>query len=295
VNNTRQVLAPETYAEAADLMASYDGEARILGGGQSLVLLMRLGFADPGALISLRRVPGAASVTPGAEELVVGPRFTDAQATRDVVAVAAPAVAAAAAQVASPHVRNVGTVIGNICHADPGNDLAAPLLCHDAVAVVTSVRGERLVPVADLVAGPYALAIEDDEFVRACRIPRLDGWAGAYRKVTWRGADHPVAAAAVSTRVAEGRLAAVRVAIGGATTVARRLTDLEDAWTGREVDEFQAGLSEQLGDLLAALDVLDEEDMPADYRRRTAVAAIEDALTDCLAPIRNGARGRSEV
>jgi carbon-monoxide dehydrogenase medium subunit len=274
-------FAPEDYAEAAQIKAEYLDGARILAGGQSLTTMMRLGFVAPDALISLRRVAGSTGMTRTGTAITLGPRVTTAEMSRSVHRRALPVVGSAAGQIASPHVRNIGTVVGNICHADPGNDLAAAMLCHEARCVVTSSRGERTVPVEDLLAEPYALALDDDEFVSACVIPRLDGWRGSYRKVVWRGSDHPVAAAAVALSVRGRTVVDARVAVGSSVLVATRIRAMEGLLRGVAAPECGPLLA-QAPDQLSALTYLDDPDMPAAYRQRITAVLVADAVRDCL-------------
>ncbi|WP_310961274.1 FAD binding domain-containing protein [Nocardioides terrisoli] len=275
-----QLVAAETYEEAAAILATHRDDARILAGGQSLALLMRLGFASPQVLVSLRRCPDVTALATGPNEATVGARVTVAAIAESRLRAAAPVVASAAGQIASPHVRNVGTLVGNLCHADPGNDMAAPLLCHDAIAIVASSRGERHLRLEELLASPFVLSLDDDEFVRGCRIPRLDGWRGSYRKVVWRGADHPVTAAAVTLRIVAGVVEDVRVSVGACVAVPRRLPQLEADLRGLEVDA-SPDLYPMVSDHLAGVDMLEESEISAAYRSRATAAAIHDAVADC--------------
>ena len=276
-----QFFTPADHAEAAQLKAEYLDGARILAGGQSLTTMMRLGFVNPDALISLRRVPGATEMAQTRGTITVGPRVTTADISRSAFRRSIPVVNDAAGQIASPHVRNIGTVVGNICQADPGNDLAAAMLCHEASCVVMSSRGERIVPVGELLAEPYALDLQEDEYVSGCLIPRLDDWLGAYRKVVWRGSDHPVAAAAVALKVRDRTIVDARVAVGSSIPVATRLPAFEAILRETAAGEWDRLLA-QTPDQVNGLAYLDDPDMPGSYRRRITAVLINDAVRHCL-------------
>ena len=277
------VLHPRTYAEAATMLAEAGEDARVLAGGQSLAIMMRLGLAQPTALVSLRDCPGAASIVAGDAALVLGPRSTTAAAAAAaVVRQCAPALADAAGQVASPHVRNFGTVVGNVCHADPGSDLAAPLLCHDATVTARSAAGERSVPVADLIEGAFELSLRDGEFVSALAVPPLRGWRGAYRKLVWRSADHPLVGVAAVVRVRDGRLAGARLALGGSVSRPLRLTAVERALDGAAVASAAGVAREAARDVARDLRFLEHPDVPARYLQRVTSVLVGDALTAAL-------------
>lgn len=281
---TCPVLVPDSYAEAAQHLHDIGPDTRILAGGQSLAVLMRLGMAEPEALISLRRCPEALTAPSTGGVTHVGARFTTADVAARLRGVA-PAVADAAGQVASPHVRNIGTVVGNVCHADPGNDLTVPLLCHDPSVVVASIRGRRVLALTDLLSSPYELTLEEDEFVLRLDLPELAGWAGAYRKIVWRAADHPVAGAAAVARLVDGRVAEVRIALGGALGVPARLPGVEAALCDCAPAEAATLARAAAAAEVADLPVLggDDDEMPAGYRRRVAAAVVGDAVAAAIA------------
>lgn len=283
------VLLPASYPEAARMMAEYAGEARILGGGQSLSLLMRMGMVEPAALISLRRCPEATTATPVEGALRIGARFTVTDTAG--LGYGYLAVADAAAQVASPHVRNIGSVVGNVCHADPANDMAVPLLCHGARVVLVSESGERECPIAEFLTGPYETAVGDEEFARELRVPALPGWRGAYRKIVWRSADHPVSGVAAALRTQAGVVTGARFALGGALGTPRLLPEVAAAVIGLPVAQAPAAARAAAADLLSGLPVLGEgeDDMPAAYRRKVSVVLAGDAAAAAL-----GVNERSE-
>ncbi|UUW91180.1 FAD binding domain-containing protein [Pimelobacter simplex] len=277
------VYLPESYDDAAEVLAEHDGEARILAGGQSMAVLLRLGMAQPAGLVSLRRCPeaGTASPTPAGDALRIGARYTVADAHADLSGDFA-ALRSAAGQVASPHVRNLGSVVGNVCHADPANDLAAPLLCHETTATAQSVRGTRTVSLGDLLVAPYAPALDPDEYVVDLVVAPRTGWHGAYRKQVWRSADHPVAGVAAVLDVRDGVVADARVALSATVAVPCLLDDVAAALRGVAADAAPAVAREAAADALAGLALLGDHDVPASYRRKVAAVLVGDAVADAL-------------
>ncbi len=281
-----EVIRPADYDAVAAELALRGADARVLGGGQSLAILIRLGFMAPEALISLAGCNDANRLRLATGHLQIGPRWTVAQAAvHPVIKVHAPGLARAAAIVASPHVRNFATVLGNICHADPANDLAAPLLCYDARVVARSAAaGARLIELEDFFCGPYETALAEDEFATGVELRRLGDHGAGYRKVVWRGADHPVASAAVVLKVRDGKIQDVRVALGACVSVPCRLSGVEHALTGVASESVTA---DTVRDLVAEaaenLDFRGEPDIPARYRRSVSGWVVADAVASAMA------------
>lgn len=278
------VIRAADYTAAAAELARRGADARIVGGGQSLAILVRLGFLAPEVLISLAACEAAHRLELRSDCVLIGARWTVAQAAADaVMRTHAPGVAQAAATVASPHVRNFATVAGNICHGDPANDLAAPLLCYDARVVARSASGVRLIDLDEFFLGPYETALGDEEFVSGIEVDRLTKHRSVYRKVFWRGADHPVASAAVVLRLQGDTIVDARVALGACVAVPRRLSGVERALVGLGVGSVTADVvSSLVGEVGDGLEFLDDSDIPARYRRKVSTCVVTDAVLAAL-------------
>jgi carbon-monoxide dehydrogenase medium subunit len=207
-----QFHAPRTAAEALALLAQHGDDAKLLGGGMSLVPTMNLGLARPEILISLNHVTELAYVTDRGAEVAIGGRTRH----RDVVA--SPVIAAGCAVLAEAgrhvgdvQVRNRGTIGGSIAHADPAADYLPVLAVLDATIVARSARAERAIPAADFFVDIMFTALEPDELVAEVRVPKLGpGTGAAYRRLARVEGTFAIANAAAV--VGPDR---VRVAIGG--------------------------------------------------------------------------------
>jgi len=204
--------APTTTAEALELLARHGDDAKILGGGMSLVPTMNLGLARPEILISLNKVEELAYIEDRGSEIAIGGR-TRHRAVLDspLVAAACPVLAEACRHVGDVQVRNRGTVGGSVAHADPAADYLPVLVVLGATIVVRSTRGERTMPVADFLVDVMYTALEPDELLAEIRVPKTTpGTGSAYRRLARvEGSFAIVNAAAVVGP------AVVRVAIGG--------------------------------------------------------------------------------
>ena len=274
---------PRSVDEALALLSVSD-ESRILAGGQSLVPLLKLGFAAPEVVVSLDRCENLDGITAEGETLRLGAMVTTRRVEANgTVASHSPLLSEAAARVGSPHVRNFGTLVGNLCHADPGSDLIPATLCLGAELEVRSTRGDRRVTIAELVGGPFITSLEADEMATAVSVPFLDeSWRHGYRKLTLRAGDLAVATAAVLLRPEGGRITEARVVVGGALRRARRISRLEAALAGVAITEAAdvAPAVNWIEDL--ADDLLPDTSTPRDYLQamlpRFVAATVRDAV-----------------
>jgi aerobic carbon-monoxide dehydrogenase medium subunit len=273
---------PETVQEAVAALAELDGEARVVAGGTALVPMIRLGLVAPDRLISLHRVAGlrGARVLEGALE--IGATTTYGHVERHAeVRHGWPLLAEAAARVASPAVRNMGTVGGNLAYAEAASDVSPALLCLDAQVRVAGPGGERTVAIADLFRGFYETALAPDEVITAVRLPAVAAGArSGYVKFCPRSAeDKPLIGVAALLRV-EGAPAVcreARIGLGGAAPTPMRARRAEATLGGQALTdaaiaaaaEAAAEEADPLSDLMGS----------AGYRRRMIRVWVRRLLT----------------
>ena len=276
---------PESVAEALEMLAHLDGEARVIAGGTALVPTLRLGLVAPDRLISLHRIPALTDVRVEKGALEIGAMTTLAALARHgVVRSGWPLLAQAAGRVATPAVRSMATLGGNLCYAEAASDPAPALLCLDAQVRVADGVGERMVPIAELFTGFYETAIAPGEILTGVRVPAPPAAArGGYVKFCPRSAeDKPlVGVAALLTLDASRRVETIRLGLGGAAPTPIRARNAEAAVQGqsltdavaREAAEAAAAAAEPLSDVMGS----------ADYRRemiRVWVRRLLVALRD---------------
>lgn len=275
---------PRSADEAIAILAGAS-EARVLAGGQSLVPLLTLGFAEPDVVVSLDRCEDLDDVALGESAAGVGAMVTTRRIELDAtLADRCPLLVAAAGKVGSPHVRNFGTLVGNLCHADPGSDLIPAALCLGVEVEVRSSRGSRRLSVDELVAGPFTTSLAEDELAVAAQVPLCDrSWRHSYRKLALRAGDLAVATAAALVRLEGDTVAEARLVVGGALRRAARISRLEAALAGAAASEAAAvALATCWVDDLAD-DLLPDPATPPDYLHamlpRFVAAAVRDAAT----------------
>jgi 2-furoyl-CoA dehydrogenase FAD binding subunit len=189
---------PATPAEAWETLAAEPG-AKVLAGGQSLVPLLSMRLAAPPALVDINAVAGLDAIEVTDEGVRVGAlvRHADLLASADARA-AQPLLAKALGHVAHPTIRNRGTSVGSLVHADSAAELPAVLALLGGGLEVASVRGTRTIPARELFVGPLESSLAPDEIALGARFPALAAGAGvAFGEIARRHGDYALCGVAV--------------------------------------------------------------------------------------------------
>lgn len=164
---------PSSIDEACSLLSDAGGDARLIAGGVALMVLVRHELFFPTRLVSVKRIPGLDEIRFDDQEgLHIGALVTHHQIeTSPTVREKYPALAQCAHHVGNLRVRNMGTLVGDLCQADNHSDPAPLLGVLGAKIKVRSVRGERIIPAEDFHLGIYETALKDDEMVTEVSLP----------------------------------------------------------------------------------------------------------------------------
>jgi xanthine dehydrogenase FAD-binding subunit len=165
------VFLPDTLDAALDMLAR-DPAARVMAGGTDLLVHLRATGDAPGSLVCLDRLRGLKGIKTDGDTVRIGAGVTmtellDSPVVRDFL----PLLHRAAGVFASPTVRNMATIGGNLCTASPAGDTLPPLYVMNASVELRSPRGERTVPVDRFITGPRRTCLERDELVTAVTVP----------------------------------------------------------------------------------------------------------------------------
>src|SRR5580704_8946918 len=154
--------APRSLDEAISVLGDGRDDAKVLAGGQSLVPLMKLRFASPELIVDINNLPGLDYHRADPDgTLRVGALCRHADLERSgLLKGTQPTMAAAAPLIADPIVRNRGTLVGSLCHADPQGDWASVMLALGGTVIVQGPNGRRAIPLAGFVTGPFENALE---------------------------------------------------------------------------------------------------------------------------------------
>src|SRR5256884_7819142 len=193
--------APRSLGEAIGLLREGGDEAKVLAGGQSLVPLMKLRFASPELIVDINNVGGLDYHRADADgTLRIGALCRHAELERSALLRGTqPTMAAAAPLIAAPLVRNRGTLVGSLCHADPQGDWASVVTALGGSVIAQGANGRRAIPVADFVTGPFENTLEPAEIPGEARIPPAQGTgSGGQLKPGRPGGDFPPLGVAVA-------------------------------------------------------------------------------------------------
>ena len=216
--------APATVEEAVAALAGLE-DAKVLAGGQSLVPLLNFRLAMPAHLVDINRVGGLDGIYERDGGVAVPALVRQSEAERsELLARRVPLLPQALRLVAHPVIRNRGTVVGSLVHADPAAELPAVLLVLGGRLRVRSKRGEREIAAEDLYQGVFESAIEPDELAVEAWFPAHAGEPCAIAEESRRHGDFALAGAA---------RAGDRLALFGVATTPV-LADPQDPARGRE-------------------------------------------------------------
>ncbi|HRQ59060.1 MAG TPA: xanthine dehydrogenase family protein subunit M [Azoarcus taiwanensis] len=262
--------APSTVAEAVGLLAQLGDDAKILAGGHSLLPMMKLRFAEPGALIDLNRIDALRGVSEEGGKIRIGAMTTENQLiASDLLKTRVPLLPEAARQIADPQVRNRGTIGGDIAHGDPANDHPAIAMALDATFVLTGPNGKRQVPATEFFLGTYYTAIEADEILTAILVQPFAPKTGyAYTKLKRKTGDWATAAAAVVMTMDDDRVSSVRIGLTNVAPTALRASDAEQYLVGKTLD---AATLDEVARLVRGV-VEPAADLRGDEEYKTAMA-----------------------
>ncbi len=240
---------PQTLDDAVALLASRE-DAVAVAGATDVWVRLHAGTLAPGALVSLRGIPGLVGLREEAGAIVLGAATTHAAVEDSSLArERLPALHRACAAVGSRQVRNVGTVGGNLCNAAPSADSAVPLLLYDAVCVARGPGGERAIPIGAFFLAPGQTALGPGELLTELRIPLPPaGTYADYWKLTRRKAmELPILGVGVRVTLApDGVVREARVALGVAGPTPLRAPGAEAALVGRPLTRESAAAAGEI-------------------------------------------------
>lgn len=270
--------APRTVEEAVAVLAEVGHDGKVLAGGQSLVPVLNMRLANPGHLVDVNGVGGLDAVEVRDDAVRVGALVRHAGLERHEGAHAAlPLLRQTLRHVAHPVIRNRGTTVGSIAHADPAGEVPAVAVLTGAVVEVVSARGRREVAAGDFFLGPLETVLEPDELVEAVRFGRLpQGTRTWFTESARRSGDYAVAGVAVAARMDGDVVAGASAAFVSVTPVPSVL-DLTPALAGRVATDLPLG---DVADLVRAhVDPETDIHASAEYRRMLAAELTGRALT----------------
>jgi carbon-monoxide dehydrogenase medium subunit len=270
--------APATVEEAVALLEP-GGDVRVLAGGQSLMALMKMRRAKPGALVDINGVAGLDAIEERDGELVVGALVRQPTLLDDPLARRSwPLIAEALLDVGYRASRPRGTVGGSLAFAAAWAELTAVVVALGAAIEVRSSRGTRAIAASEFFRGPNATALAADELITAVRFPAPAPRTGAaFHEISARYRDYAQVGAAAVVGLAEDGTCS------SATLVLLRVADtpyraeIESLAVGSRLDD---GALDAIAASLGGLRPADDIEVSGTYRRRVAGVLARRALRD---------------
>jgi CO/xanthine dehydrogenase FAD-binding subunit len=223
-----EYCAPRSLKDAVDLLAA-DPSAMVLAGGQSLIPAMNMRFANPSRLVDIQHVAGLKGISVEDGQIVVKAmtRHRELELSEEAFRLN-PLIREAMGHVAHVPIRNRGTVVGSLCHADAAAEMPTVLLVMDGTVVAEGPRGRREIAARDFFQFHMTTSRAPDEIIVEARFPSLPPGAGwSFHEFTRRHGDYAIAAvAAVVGRTGDKDV--VSLAACGVASRPIRLTRCEE-------------------------------------------------------------------
>jgi len=270
--------APKTLPEALEMLGRFGEEAKVLSGGQSLLPLLKLRFAQPAHLVDIGRIPGLDYIKEEGGFLRIGALVREAALeASDLVRTKYPILVDTAAVIADPLVRNLATVAGNLAHGDPANDHPATMLALGAEVVLTGPKGSRTVPVAQFFTGIFTTALTPSEVLTEIRIPvPAAGSGGAYVKLERKVGDFATAGAAAFLVLKGGAIERAGIGLTNLGPTPIKAAEAEKYLAGKKADDAVFAEAGRLA--AAATNPSPDRRGAADYKKEMARVLTVRAL-----------------
>lgn len=260
---------PRTLDEAVTTLQQVGHDGKVLAGGQSLIPILNMRLASPAHLVDINLVEGFDTVEVTDQHVRVGATVRHAQLEKHASAHAAlPLLRQALQNVAHPVIRNRGTTVGSIAHADAAGEMPAIAALTGAVIEAASTAGVREIPVAEFFVGPLETSLDAAELVRAVRFGLFPpGTKTAFLESARRHGDYAMAGVAVAVTVQDGVVSQARCSFVSVTDLPDVL-DVTPAVAGSE----PSGIDWAVVDDLVAGHIAPEGDIHATTEYRGALA-----------------------
>ncbi|HBF27561.1 MAG: xanthine dehydrogenase family protein subunit M [Actinomycetota bacterium] len=264
-----------TIDDAVAALASSD-DAKVLGGGQSLLPVLRLRLNAPELVVDCSGIDEIKSIDGSGDRVVIGSGATHHAVMNDsAVTSSVPLLAQATATVADPQIRHRGTVGGALAHADPRADQPPVALALDAEFTIAGPGGRRTVPAAEFFVGPFETAVGEDELLVSASFPKYDGWGSHYEKFNRTAQAWSIVGVGAAVRMDSGSIAEARIGLANVGGTPMRASATEQALVGASsMAEIEAACA-QAAD---GLEPFADEDADVEFRKHLVTVLTKRAV-----------------
>lgn len=276
--------APFDYFLARDVdsavraLASANGDAKLLAGGQSLVPMLNFRLLRPSLLIDINGIPDMSYVREDGNYIRIG-ATTRHRELKDspVIAAELPVLREAMHHVAHLAIRNRGTIGGSLSHADPAAELPMMSLLLDARLEIASSNGRRVIRAAEFFVGALTNALQDDEMLVEVQVPKLPlatGWS--FEEIARRSGDFAMACVAVVLTRTKSAVRDARIALTGVAQTPLRAGGAEQILEGKPLTD--EGIGAAVAAIRSAIEPNTDLHASSDYRRHAIGILAERAI-----------------
>ncbi|MBW1799223.1 MAG: xanthine dehydrogenase family protein subunit M [Deltaproteobacteria bacterium] len=277
-------LACDTLEHAFELLDRYAGVSRILAGGTDLFVKMKHRRLMPRYLIDIKKIPDLKGIHYDEHTGLRIGALTSIEEIKNSTRVKkhAPILSEAAGKLGTTHIRNLGTLGGNLAHASPAAEFAPPLLTLNAIAKIIGAGGERTISLTDFFVGPGQSTIQADEILAEIIMPNLPVTEGIHLKYSTRPMDVAIVNLAVMATIKGEACEEIAIALGAVGPTPFRAGKAERVMRGRRLGGDLQDLFEETAEKAV------EESQPIDDFRASAAhrnKMIKELTTEGLRQI----------
>lgn len=280
-------VAAGTVAETVEALATHGMDAQLIAGGTVVVPMMKHRLLAPSVLIGIDRIPELRGVTTTRDGIRIGAATTHRELADDAaVRAQSPLLATACRSVASPVIRSMGTLGGNVCYGESASDPPSALLALGAHAVLHGPQGRRTVPLSDFFLGLYETDVREGELLTEVVVPAQPADARSiYVKWTPRAKeDKPLLGLAVLLTVDGDVCREAQLAVSGIDPVPTLLPAAVNRLAGSRLTA--TAIDEAAEAASAEVDPIDDLQGTATYRRDMLRVWVGRALRNLTGELR---------
>lgn len=207
-------VRPSTVDEAVAALVAGGEDAKILGGGQSLIPVLRLRMGAPSVVVDTTRIDELKGIVDTGDAIVIGAGVTHDEVEKSpLVRENLSLLAKVTATVADRQIRHRGTLGGALAHADPAADQPGTALALDASFTIAGPGGRRTVPAAEFFVDYFTTAVGPDEVLVNVSFPKYPGWGATYEKFNRTAQAWAIVGVAATVRMDGGAIAEARIGL----------------------------------------------------------------------------------
>ena len=270
-------LSPATVEEVVSALKEYDGRAKVLAGGTDLLSLMKLRAVMPEYVVNIKNISGLDYIREESNALKIGALTTISTIREsELIKLKCFSVYEATQGFATPQVRNMATIGGNICRSSPAADMAPPLMTFDAEVKLVGLRGERKILLEDFFTGPGENVLEGEILTEIIIPLPKQAYGTAFIELTRNSADLAKLSCAVGIAAHNGRCDDIRIALGALASRPVRAKKVEQVIKGREINEDV--VEEAVGKVIEEISPITDARSTAEYRTQVSPVLVKRVI-----------------